>query len=120
MSIDIKAVGNKVKILRETSNLTQKQLADYLSVDQSMISKLEKGERRLTSAMLDDIASLFCCSVSDILSADHLYVKHAVAFRGLTLEPLDLRNLAVINKIVLNQFEMDRIAQKEEVGGDDK
>ncbi|AEG31622.1 helix-turn-helix domain-containing protein [Thiomicrospira cyclica] len=33
--------------LRKNSGLTQSELAEYIGVDQSFISKIERGERRL-------------------------------------------------------------------------
>ena len=35
-------IGMKIKKLRENANLTQKQIAEFLSVDQSLVSKFEK------------------------------------------------------------------------------
>ncbi len=45
MRIDI--VGNKVASLRKKNKLTQKQIADFLNVDQSYISKCESNEEVL-------------------------------------------------------------------------
>ena len=36
---------NRIRDLREDSDLTQKQVADYLDCDQSLYSKYERGER---------------------------------------------------------------------------
>ena len=36
-------MGKRIKSLRERANLNQKTVADYLSLDQSMVSKIEKG-----------------------------------------------------------------------------
>ena len=32
-------IGTKLKLLRENANLTQKQIAKYLSIDRSLVSK---------------------------------------------------------------------------------
>ena len=37
----------RIRDLREDSDLTQKQIAEYLMCDQSLYSKYERGEREL-------------------------------------------------------------------------
>ena len=39
---DLINIGLKIKKLREEAKLTQKQIADFLNVDQSLISKRRK------------------------------------------------------------------------------
>ena len=106
---DLINIGLKIKKLREEAKLTQKQIADFLNVDQSLISKIEKGERSISSDMLDDLAVLFCCSPISIVSSEIQLEKVSVAFRSNLIETSDLKCLSVLNRIVLNQFEMDRL-----------
>ena len=40
-------VGENIRELRKNAKITQEQLANYLSIDQSLISKIEKGERSI-------------------------------------------------------------------------
>ena len=61
-------IGEKIKRLRETAKVTQTQLAEFLSIDQSLISKIEKGERSISSDMLSNIATLFCYPLSKLLT----------------------------------------------------
>lgn len=110
MEINILKIGMKIKQLREKSNLTQKQVADYLSIDQSLVSKFEKGERSINSNTLDRISNLFCCPVSALLSDIPLFPTYTIAFRTSSIDNTDLNALSVINKIALNQFEMDQLA----------
>lgn len=58
------SINGKIKEFRENSGYTQKNIADFLGVDQSMVSKIEKGERSLTSDMLDSLSALFGVPVS--------------------------------------------------------
>ena len=58
MAYNIAEIGKKVKLLREAASFTQQQLADYLSVDQSLISKFEKGERSINSDALKQLSVL--------------------------------------------------------------
>ena len=46
-------VGENIRHLRELARFTQDNLASFLDVDQSLISKIEKGERCLSSDMLE-------------------------------------------------------------------
>jgi len=105
-------IGKRIKTLREESKLTQTKLAEYLSLDQSMISKIEKGERNMTSDVIEKLSALFCCTVDYILNGENQEQKCTVSFRTRNLTSDDLKSLAIINKIVLNQFEMDRMLEE--------
>ncbi|WP_068456329.1 helix-turn-helix domain-containing protein [Aedoeadaptatus pacaensis] len=106
---DLVKVGKRIKSLREHANLNQKTVGAYLSLDQSMIAKMEKGERRITSDVIEKLARLFCCSPDFIISGDPGGESCTMSFRAKDLTTEDLEALAVVNQIVLNQFEMDRI-----------
>lgn len=104
-------IGKRMKALREESNLTQTKLAEYLSLDQSMIAKMEKGERKLTADVVDKLSRLFCCPVEFLLSGEASENKCTISFRTNALTADDLKALAAINKIVLNQFEMNQMLE---------
>ena len=110
MAYNISEIGEKIKQLRESANLTQQQIADYLKVDQSLISKFEKGERTISSDALKQLAILFCCPVSVLVSEETVKPVFNVAFRTNAISTEDLRALSVINKIALNQLQMDQLA----------
>lgn len=57
-----KKIHERVKALRKESRITQEQLAQYLDVDQTMITKLENGTRNLNTTMIDKLCSLFGCT----------------------------------------------------------
>lgn len=104
--VDLKNVGRNIKNMREKSGLNQRQVAEFLDLDQSMISKIEKGERNISASLIDKLANLFCCSVSSLISGeDNINCK--IAFRSNAISSEDLKALSLVNKIVLNQFEMD-------------
>lgn len=111
MKINIEQLGIKIKKIREGANLTQKHLADYLSVDQSLISKFEKGERSISSDMLENLATLFCCPLSELLSEEKITPSYNIAFRTNNIGNEDLAILSVINRIALNQAKMDRLSR---------
>ena len=56
--------GKKIRLkeLRKESKLTQEQLANYLKVDQTLITKLENGTRNLNVTLIEKLCSLFGCT----------------------------------------------------------
>ncbi|MCH5273129.1 MAG: helix-turn-helix transcriptional regulator [Lachnospiraceae bacterium] len=107
---NVTEIGIKIRQFREAANLTQQQIAEYLSVDQSLISKFEKGERAISSDTLNQLAVLFCCPVSALVSAEKTAPTYNIAFRTNAINFEDLNALSVINKIALNQLQMDQLA----------
>lgn len=50
---------NNIVNLRESRNWSQKELATRLGIDSSYISKIESGNRKVSTSELDKISSLF-------------------------------------------------------------
>ncbi len=95
-------IGDTIKALREQSGFTQMNLAKYLKVDQSLISKIEKNERVITSDMLDRLSSLFGITPVS-LYADTLSEKRImIALRASEINENDLEMISAINRITLN------------------
>ena len=66
-----KSIGERFNELRNKSGLTQSQIADFLKVDQSYISKCEKSERQFSIDILEKAAALFGCPI-EYLSLIHI------------------------------------------------
>lgn len=94
--------SERFKLLRENSNLTQSQIAEFLKIDQSYISKFEKGERNLSVDMLEKICSLFGCTLSYFEDESESHTPLNIAFRSKNLNIEDLETIASINKVALN------------------
>ena len=94
-------INLKLKELREKNGYTQQNIADFLNVDQSLISKIEKGERTFTADMLNSLSSLFGVSVQS-LQTDSGFTSTVCAFRASDLTASDLQTISCINKIALN------------------
>lgn len=109
MTVEMKIVGSQIKKLRENAGLGQKHIAGYLGVDQSLISKIESGERAISSDMLDKLAVLYCCPVSAITSENVCKTSFKFGFRTSGIDSKVLEALAVINRIALNQMQMDEL-----------
>ena len=92
----------RLKQLRKESKITQEQLAKYLDVDQTMITKLENGTRSLNVTLIEKICNLFGCSDAYLMGEDDEYIPLNFAFRSNGIQAEDLESIAVVNKIVMN------------------
>jgi transcriptional regulator with XRE-family HTH domain len=110
--VNLVEIGKRLKEFRKITNLTQTQVADFLSIDQSMVAKLETGERSISSDVLEKLSTLFCCTLDDILVNGKIEKKQIISFRKNNIESTDLKTMATINRIVLNQFEMDELVEE--------
>lgn len=104
-------INDKVKKYRIKNGYTQKNIADFLHVDQSYISEVEDGRASLTSDMIHQLASLFCIQDSSFLSEndDNIHLTtytHSIS----DLTPKDLETIALINRIALNANYMETIS----------
>lgn len=52
-------LGNTLKALREARQLTLKETADRLTVDLSLLARIEKGQRSVSEALFGRLAALF-------------------------------------------------------------
>ena len=96
-------VGENIKRMRKRSGLTQEHVARFLGIDQTLVSKMETGQRSIGAAALEKLCDLFFCTLDDLLGEEtDPSRKKAVAFRADNLEPDDLRAIAAIGRIVRN------------------
>ena len=110
-----KQIGNNIHVLRENAGYTQTTLARFLDVDQSLISKIEKGERSISTEMLEKLAALFGVTV-DEMEDDHVsQSSFSFAFRGNDLNAEEMEAICVINKIALNSEFMSKLLKREDV-----
>lgn len=108
-------VGSRIKFLRESSGFTQKNIADYLKVDQSLISKIEAGERPISADLLERVAILFGCSIAVFheQTADIDLEPLSFALRASEISAEDLEIVSAINKIALNSIFMTKLLEGE-------
>jgi transcriptional regulator with XRE-family HTH domain len=104
-------VGEKVKKYRERMELNQDQIAEFLSVDQSTISKCEKGERQFNIDSLEKLSNLFGCKMNDLLNSEDEIKSLNLAFRAKAIENEDLTVISEINRITQNILEMKNMAE---------
>jgi len=68
--------GERIKELRESQGLLQRQLAASLEIDTPMFSKIERGERRAKREQVLKLAELLQIDVNELLTvwlADQVY-----------------------------------------------
>ncbi len=117
MNKPAETIGAKIKSLRESSGLTQSNVANYLKVDQSLVSMVEKGKRSLTSDMLDKLAALFGVQVSAFEESDTTAKPLSFAFRASKIEDGDLEALSAINRIAFNCNFMTQLLEGKHASG---
>lgn len=61
-----KALGARVRELREARNITQQYMADRLAVSRQKYARIESGANSITLDLLSKIAELFSVRVADI------------------------------------------------------
>ena len=94
--------STRLKQLRKESKITQEQLAKYLDVDQSLITKMENGTRSLNVMLVEKICNLFGCSEAYLMGEDDAYIPLNFAFRANGIQTEDLESIAMINRIAMN------------------
>lgn len=107
-----KIIGNSIKILRESSQITQASIAHFLGVDQALISKAENGERCLPADMIYKLACLFGISVDAIESEGMKVSDLTFAFNSKNLSIEDMEAISAVNRIVLNSEYMAKLLSK--------
>lgn len=56
---NLDSIGCQIRKLREATGMPLRKLAAQLDIDQSTLSKIERGERRPKAQMLAEIANIF-------------------------------------------------------------
>lgn len=101
-------IGSKLKELRK-GKLTQDQLAKYLDVDQTLITKLENGTRSFNAVMIEKICNLFGCTEEYLVGESEEYIPLNFSFRSNAIQIEDLESISVLNKIAMNLRFMNEV-----------
>lgn len=91
--------GKKVKFLRERSSLLQKDVAQFLSIDAPMLSKIENGERHAKREQIKVLSKIFHVPEEDLLS---LWLADKV-YEMLKDEDIALEVLSMTGEVIKNQ-----------------
>jgi transcriptional regulator with XRE-family HTH domain len=104
---DYLGLGQRFSEIRIISGLTQRQLADYLGVDQSYISKCEKNERQFSADAMEKAASLFGCCCEYFLGDQVEPTLMPLKMEAKHVTGSDLDVVATINRLALNLWYME-------------
>lgn len=89
------SVGSNLHYLRRVNGFTQQEIADYLGVDQSLVSKMEHDTRKINMTWLNQLCNLY--KIDDyMLLEDDLKDYHPLNIQG---ETSDLNAIAKMNQI---------------------
>ncbi|MBW4258527.1 helix-turn-helix domain-containing protein [Methanobacterium sp. YSL] len=99
------------KKFRTAIDITQEQMALFLGVEQSTVSKFESGDRNLSVSNLEKACALFGVTLDD-LSKSKKVIQLAPSFRKTIMDIQLLQSIAEINQIALNIVEMNTILGK--------
>ena len=91
-------IHERLKQLREENSYSQEQVANYLEMDQSYISKIEKGKRNLNEISFNKLCLLYNCSPDYLLGKSDDYESPKLAFRS--DESVDLFAIAKMNQVI--------------------
>lgn len=103
-------LGEKLKALRTEYGYKQKDISDFLGVDQSLISKFESGERAISVDILEKLGGLYCCDLVDAFNTNKPDIQ--VAFRAKAIGVADLKTIQTVNRIVLNSVFMSDLLKE--------
>ena len=111
--LNFELVAKRFSELRNRSGFTQSIVAEYLDVDQSYISKCEKGERQFSVDILDKAAELFGCTMDYFVNESSEFSQMPIALRAKSVTTEDLKTIAAMNKIALNLRFMEGLLEGE-------
>lgn len=110
-----KIISNNLKLLRENSGYTQKQIAEYLGVNRSAYANYESGDRTAPLSVLESVAKLFGIEMSLLFADDDNSVKNMLlcAFRADDLCVEDMKQVADFKDIALSYLKMIKLLENE-------
>lgn len=104
-------IADRIKEFRKSSGLSQANIAGFLGVDQSLVSKVENGERGLSVEMLEKLAVLYGVGMSAFTEDSFVIDPLKLALRAGELSVGDMEAISAINRIALNsEFMADLLA----------
>lgn len=62
------SLGKKIRTIRESKSLLLRQVAAHLEIDTALISKIERGERRLTREQVIKLAKFYNVTDEELLT----------------------------------------------------
>ena len=89
------SVGMRLQDVRVMNKYTQQQIGEYLGVDQSLISKIEKDQRKINMTQFDKLCLLYNVTPEYLLGETDEYTP----VRCRSDEKVDLNAIAKMNQV---------------------
>ena len=105
------AMHERLKAMREQAGLRQGQIAEFLGVTQTFISKVESGEKKLTADALERLLTLYGYSLEAFHDVDGAAHPIQFAYRAQEVNQEDLHAIADIGRIAMNARFMSRLLE---------
>lgn len=87
-------------------------IAGFLGVDQSLVSKIEKEERSITADQLEKLSGLYGIESEMICGSSSDLPSFSIAFRSRNLSFEDMKAISSIQRIALNSEFLERLLRK--------
>lgn len=69
-------VGEKIKNLRKSKNLSQEQVAEFIHVSQSTYARIESGASNSWAGYILPLCELFGIQPEELLKTDHIVINN--------------------------------------------
>lgn len=99
----------RIKKLRKENKYTQEQLAQYLQVDQTLISKFENGSRAINPTIKEKLCHLYGCTEAYFMGESNEYIPLRITFETREMKREDMESIAFFNKILMNLLYTSKI-----------
>lgn len=76
--------GIRIKEIRKSKNLTQKDLSSLMNVTQSTIVAIEKGQRRIPLNMINKFCEVFDMTYEELVNKDNSQINKSINNKHLT------------------------------------
>ncbi len=106
-----KYIGEKIRLFRQSKNITQEELAQYLKVSIQSVSRYELGDRKTDNDILFKLADYFNVSINDFFPPLNSFTED-IAADYMSDKEINATQLAILCK--LNPNEVKRIISGEE------
>jgi transcriptional regulator with XRE-family HTH domain len=73
MNIDYKLIGERIKQVRKSRNMTQEALAEKLNVSIGYVSQVERGITKISLDLLGAISTILDCDVATLISESAIH-----------------------------------------------
>jgi transcriptional regulator with XRE-family HTH domain len=93
---NITTLGEHLRYLRESQNLTLKNVAEKIGIDISLLAKIERNERHTTKQIIKRVAIFFNCNEQELLDS---FLSDQIAYK-IVDEEADLKILKVAEEKV--------------------